>query len=1049
MPWKLSGVLYSEEEVVEMKNQYETELNNLKTKLEDKSQESERLREEVLELRKSLATLQSLLKPAMENIQHVLSSPPSPPPDSGGAGQDGREEGAGSLSGDHQGRPGPPKKIYASDFDGESFNLSWSAPTDTGDSPITNYIVEKCEVSGSFMKVSSYITTCYTRIRNLTVGSNYHFKIYAENQYGVSDPAQTDEPITAKHPFDPPGAPGQPRDTASTSDSISIQWTRPRSDGGSTILGYYIEKKIAGGNWTKAGHAMVSDLNQKVTGLQENKNYEFKVAAVNAAGQGSWSPPSDPIRCSPARCAPKITSDLSLRDMTIVAGHDISITVPFTAAPQPKAYWSINGCEVSSDTRVNLELSQHEARFYNKKSKRADTGTYNIQLTNSEGSAQASCKVNVVDRPSLSGQQPVPKTGPALEGPQQGQEAQQEAQQDGQPGLGELGGAHQVVLQGGGPDHPLTPPATPGEKRSKPFSPEPPEKYLTEPKLTPKYLITIAVRNLDPQNKGASFGQIVAFISLHFPYYDVNYDICVRAVKKAFNRNPDVEVEPSKLFCVDGIEDGIERLYAKISPVLTNSKQDIEKSMLHPKFLDLMVERFVKGEKYQHPKQDSQSPYSSQQLAFLALSGLKTPVNIEQIIIYLQFLFPSFTSLQAEFKKKFLSDLCKLEEIESVQKGQEVRYRLHPEHCATVLKDIRSFTAEKNNFHQLRMSVFNEDFIAVLFPGLEISDGELEIPEAEVGDEGPEMPEPEVDDGQNEMPEDLHSLTVRELRNLLLKAGLVRKGNKAVLIERLLLNTRHSLPDWRAEVNEMLISIYTAMVTALDSEGRCYADSLKELAEQDEMGGSKVQALSLEIIKRRVDRGLYGRLDLLQRDVLLVLNRARRLSRTDSQVWEDSVELTRRFFKARDEITEGGARLQSEALLLTLEKVERDLQAAKDAEPTTEVGSSDSSMMETQDTLVTEVEDVGWVVAEDTDVSPEDGLTYWDQITIPRSTMLTTGDYDLVRRGDYVLVRGENNRDIIAHIEKLWTGSKPVLTLQYDISFNNSRQREYCPFCWP
>ena len=90
-----------------MKNQYETELNNLKTKLEDKSQESERLREEVLELRKSLATLQSLLKPAMENIQHVLSSPPSPPPDSGGAGQDGREEGAGSLSGDHQEASGP------------------------------------------------------------------------------------------------------------------------------------------------------------------------------------------------------------------------------------------------------------------------------------------------------------------------------------------------------------------------------------------------------------------------------------------------------------------------------------------------------------------------------------------------------------------------------------------------------------------------------------------------------------------------------------------------------------------------------------------------------------------------------------------------------------------------------------------------------------------------------------------------------------------------------------------------------------------------------
>ncbi len=49
------------------------------------------------------------------------------------------------------------------------------------------------------------------------------------------------------------------------------------------------------------------------------------------------------------------------------------------------------------------------------------------------------------------------------------------------------------------------------------------------------------------------------------------------------------------------------------------------------------------------------------------------------------------------------------------------------------------------------------------------------------------------------------------------------------------------------------------------------------------MGGKKVRALSLEILKRRVDRGLYKRLDTLQRDVFWVLARARRLSRTDSQ----------------------------------------------------------------------------------------------------------------------------------------------------------------------
>ena len=46
-------------------------------------------------------------------------------------------------------RPGPPRKIYATDFAGESFNLNWSAPHDNGGSPITNYVVEKCEVANN------------------------------------------------------------------------------------------------------------------------------------------------------------------------------------------------------------------------------------------------------------------------------------------------------------------------------------------------------------------------------------------------------------------------------------------------------------------------------------------------------------------------------------------------------------------------------------------------------------------------------------------------------------------------------------------------------------------------------------------------------------------------------------------------------------------------------------------------------------------------------------------------------------------------------------
>lgn len=61
----------------------------------------------------------------------------------------------------------------------------------------------------------------------------------------------------------------------------------------------------------------------------------------------------------------------------------------------------------------------------------------------------------------------------------------------------------------------------------------------------------------------------------------------------------------------------------------------------------------------------------------------------------------------------------------------------------------------------------------------------------------------------------------------------------------------------------------------------------------------RVRGLSLDIVKRRLDRGLYKRLDRFQEDVFGCLERARRLSRTDSQVFEDSIELQAFFVRQR------------------------------------------------------------------------------------------------------------------------------------------------------
>ena len=247
-----------------------------------------------------------------------------------------------------------------------------------------------------------------------------------------------------------------------------------------------------------------------------------------------------------------------------------------------------------------------------------------------------------------------------------------------------------------------------------------PLKY-EKPPLSMEALIALAVRNLDPENKnGASFWQIVSFISLHFPYFDTNYETCIRLVKKGYGQNPDDDEEPTGSFRIKPAV--VQRLYTKISPVLKEKKDEIEKSMMHPKFLDLMIDKFLKGENYKNQKSEMRPPYEDEQLVILALAALKKPSNLEQIIVYLHFLFPWFIHHQDSFRNSFSNNIDKSDAVEEVQYSKERRYIISENAFSEVLKDLRTFTSEKKIFDALKFAIFQEDSINILFPGLDMDE---------------------------------------------------------------------------------------------------------------------------------------------------------------------------------------------------------------------------------------------------------------------------------------------------------------------------------------
>lgn len=93
---------------------------------------------------------------------------------------------------------------------------------------------------------------------------------------------------------DEPSAPGKPAVTDWDKDHVDLQWNPPKSDGGSPITGYIIQKKEKGSPyWTNAAHVPSNKTSATVPDLTEGQEYEFRVIATNTAGQSEPSEPSD------------------------------------------------------------------------------------------------------------------------------------------------------------------------------------------------------------------------------------------------------------------------------------------------------------------------------------------------------------------------------------------------------------------------------------------------------------------------------------------------------------------------------------------------------------------------------------------------------------------------------------------------------------------------------------------------------------------------------------------------------------------------------------
>ncbi|XP_075431138.1 protein polybromo-1 isoform X17 [Ascaphus truei] len=239
----------------------------------------------------------------------------------------------------------------------------------------------------------------------------------------------------------------------------------------------------------------------------------------------------------------------------------------------------------------------------------------------------------------------------------------------------------------------------------------------------------------------------------------------------------------------------------------------------------------------------------------------------------------------------------------------------------------------------------------------------------------------------------------------------------ALVLHKVLLETRRDIegdedshvPNVILLIQELIHNLFVSMMSHQDEEGRCYSDSLAEIPAVDPKFPKRLP-LTFDIIRKNVENNRYRRLDLFQEHMFEVLERARRMNRTDSEIYEDAVELQQFFIKIRDELCKNGDILLSPALSYTTKHLHNDVEKEKKEKLPKEI-EEDKAKREEEKREAEKSEDPGGV-------SGQSGLyrTYSQDCSF-KNSMYHVGDYVYVEPAE------ANLQPHIVCIERLWEDS--------------------------
>ena len=134
----------------------------------------------------------------------------------------------------------------------------------------------------------------------------------------------------------------------------------------------------------------------------------------------------------------------------------------------------------------------------------------------------------------------------------------------------------------------------------------------------------------------------------------------------------------------------------RILSYVKSNKTKISKTMMEPEFLDIIIERFARESAMVSADQRAVPPFDNKLLTIIALIKLGKKTSLEQIMIFLKFIFPALrqSEIMEVFRREFSSEIVNCDWIEKESEQKQPTYGLQESSRDEALDEIRSCSLE-------------------------------------------------------------------------------------------------------------------------------------------------------------------------------------------------------------------------------------------------------------------------------------------------------------------------------------------------------------------